>query len=131
MSALQPSQLPPSESLKHNGHQDDQPRELTSFELAMTTQMTMMDNQPSDLPGTQRESLAWQNSKKINAVWSIDQNRNVWAGVIDVGWKKLANNSDTAIVALNLLACHARITDSVVNYRENDSNGMIEEMYVW
>lgn len=73
---------------------------------------------------------AWQNSKKINALWSINQNRNSWVGVEGVGWKKLANNSDSAIVALTMLAAHARAKGSLVNYRE-ESDGMIYEMYVW
>lgn len=73
---------------------------------------------------------AWQNNKQINALWSINQNRNSWVGVSGVGWKKLANNSDSAIVALTMLAAHAREKGSVVNYRE-ESDGMIYEMYVW
>lgn len=73
---------------------------------------------------------AWQNNKQINALWSINQNRNSWVGVSGVGWKKLANNSDSAIVALTMLAAHAREKGSVVNYRE-ESDGMVYEMYVW
>jgi hypothetical protein len=73
---------------------------------------------------------AWQNSMKLNALWSINQNRNSWVGVEGIGWKKLANNSDSAIVALTMLASHARAKGSSVNYRE-ESDGMIYEMYVW
>ncbi|MCA9325463.1 hypothetical protein KDA23_05380 [Candidatus Saccharibacteria bacterium] len=73
---------------------------------------------------------AWQNNKRISALWSINQNRNSWVGVDGIGWKKLVNNSDSAIVALTMLASHAREKGSVVNYRE-ESDGMIYEMYVW
>jgi hypothetical protein len=73
---------------------------------------------------------AWQNNKQITSLWSINQNRNSWVGVSAIGWRKLANNSDSAIVALTMLSAHAREKGSVVNYRE-ESDGMIHEMYVW
>jgi poly(3-hydroxybutyrate) depolymerase len=73
---------------------------------------------------------AWQNNKQITALWSINQNRNAWVGVGGIGWKRLANNSDSAIVALTMLSAHAREKGSTVNYRE-ESDGMIHEMYVW
>jgi hypothetical protein len=69
-------------------------------------------------------------NKKINGLWSINQNRNSWIGVSGIGWKKLANNSDSAIVALTMLSAHALEKGSVVNYRE-ESDGMIHEIYVW
>jgi hypothetical protein len=72
----------------------------------------------------------WQNDKRISSLWSINQNRNSWVGVAGIGWKKLANNSDSAIVALTMLSAHAREKESPVNYRE-ESDGMIYEMYVW
>lgn len=73
---------------------------------------------------------AWLNDKRISATWCINQNRNVYVAVTGVGWKKLANNSDSAIVALNMLGTHARQMNSPVNYRE-EADGMIREMYVW
>jgi hypothetical protein len=73
---------------------------------------------------------AWQNNKQITALWSINQNRNSWVGVGGIGWKKLANNSDSAVVALTMLSAHAREKGSVANYRE-ESDGMIHEIYVW
>jgi hypothetical protein len=73
---------------------------------------------------------AWNNSKKITGLWSINQNRNSWTFVDGLGWRKLANNSDSAIVALSVLAAHAREKNSTVNYRD-EADGMIHEMYVW
>lgn len=73
---------------------------------------------------------AWQNNKQITALWAINQNVNSWVAVSGIGWKKLSNASDSAIVALTMLAGHAREKGSVVNYRE-ESDGMIHEMYVW
>ena len=72
----------------------------------------------------------WVNNKKINALWAISENRNSWVGVAGVGWVKLANNSDSAIVALTILGANARQTQGNVNYRQ-ESDNMIHEMYVW
>ena len=71
----------------------------------------------------------WVNGK-VNALWSINQNRNTWVGVAGVGWVKLANNSDSAIVAFTMLAANAKQTQGTVNYRQ-ESDNMIHEMYVW
>jgi hypothetical protein len=71
----------------------------------------------------------WVNGK-VNALWSINQNRNTWIGVAGVGWVKLANNSDSAIVAFTMLAANAKQTQGTVNYRQ-ESDNMIHEMYVW
>jgi hypothetical protein len=73
---------------------------------------------------------AWLNDKRVNATWCINQNRNAYVAIVGVGWKKLANNSDSAIVALNMLGTHARQMNSPMNYRE-EADGMIHEMYVW
>jgi len=87
---------------------------------------------PSILPAEAISAgvTAWLNNKKFTGLWSINQVRNSWVYVDGVGWKKLANNSDSAIVALTVLGSHAREKASVVNYRE-ESDGMIHEMYVW
>lgn len=72
----------------------------------------------------------WVNNKQINALWSINENRNSWVGVAGVGWVKLANNSDSAIVALTILGANARQTQGVVSYRQ-EADSMLHEMYVW
>lgn len=72
----------------------------------------------------------WQNNKQITALWSINQNRNSYVSISGIGWKKLANNSDSVIVALTMLSAHAREKGVNVNYRE-ENDGMIHEMYAW
>ena len=72
----------------------------------------------------------WNNNKKASALWSINQNRNSWVYVTGVGWKKLANNSDSAVVALTVLAANAKQSQGVYNYRD-EADGMIHETYVW
>lgn len=73
---------------------------------------------------------AWLNNKKLNGLWSINQDHNSWIGVQGIGWKKLSDSSDSGIVALTMLSAHAFEKGSVVNYRE-ESDGKVHEMYVW
>lgn len=130
MSEVKPSQLPPT---KTAATLDTMPNNLSASDLVMVTNgSSKNDSQPSEEPPTDLQvNMAWQNNKKFTALWSINENRNAWVYVEGIGWKKLANNSDTAIVALNILASHAKQTSSVVNYNEDDANKMINEMYVW
>lgn len=109
------------------------PEELSPFDLvaalAASGQSTPTLEPPVASLG-EEEVAVWLNDKRISMVWSISENRNVFVAVTGVGWKKLANNSDSAIVALNIMACNARQMNSSVNYRE-EADGMIHEMYVW
>jgi len=73
---------------------------------------------------------AWQNSRKIDALWCINQNRNSWVHVAGIGWKKLSNKYDSSAVGLTILGSSAKLTQSPVNYRD-EADGMIHEMYVW
>jgi hypothetical protein len=73
---------------------------------------------------------AWNNNKRITALWTINQNRNSWMHVDGVGWKRLSTASESGIVALTRLAAHARERNSVVNYRD-EADGMVHEIYVW
>ena len=73
--------------------------------------------------------MAWQNGKKIIALWSKNQNRNVWTYVQGIGWRKLASDSDNVNINFTTLAAHAKSTNSNVNFLEDGKT--IKEMYVW
>lgn len=75
-------------------------------------------------------AMAWFNNQKVNALWCINQSRNSWVSFAGVGWRKLANNSDSAIVALTVLAGSAKLTQAPVNYRQ-EADGMVYEIYAW
>jgi hypothetical protein len=86
---------------------------------------------PSEAAGITAGAVgAWLNDKRVTALWTINQNRNAWAYIAGVGWKKLANNSDTAVVALTMLAAHAKQAQTNFSYRD-EADGMIHETYVW
>ena len=73
---------------------------------------------------------AWQSNKRIIGLFSTNHNRNSWVYIDGIGWKKLVDNSDSAIMALTMLGAHAREKASAVNYRE-ESDNKIYEMYVF
>lgn len=126
----QPTQNPPTQN---------------QFNSASSIQSTPMDNlkmnieaaaTPSTLPAMEANSLeaaavtTWNNSANINALWSINQDKNSWVGITGIGWKKLSTASESGIVALTMLASHAKEKNSLVYYRE-ESDAMIHEFYVW
>jgi hypothetical protein len=72
----------------------------------------------------------WIGDRKVNALWTNNSNRNTWFGVAGVGWKKFADNSDSAAMAFSILAANARITQGNASYRE-EADGKVYELYVW
>jgi hypothetical protein len=123
--------MPPS--MKGNGISSEmRPRTLSKDELMIAEGVGGAVSMPTLTPpqGASASVTAWANDARVNALWSINQNRNAWLSVANVGWRKLANNSDTAIVALTMLAAHARETQSSYSYRE-EADGMIHECYIW
>jgi hypothetical protein len=72
----------------------------------------------------------WQNNKKVDSLWTINQDRNSWVGISGIGWKKLSGPNETSISALTMLVAHARATGSPVNYRD-EADTLIHEVYVW
>ena len=143
--ASQPQQLPPGMSGQSaGGATDAQPRPLGE-EIALAggqqqAQAAAGVAAPSMLPppgagagagvGVAGGVTVWQPNRTVNALWSINQSRNSWVGFAGAGWTKLANNSDSAVVAMTILVSHALVTQTAVGYR-TEADGMIHEMYVW
>ena len=73
---------------------------------------------------------AWHNGKKITATWCNASNRNAYAAVQGLGWRRLCNANDSAFLSLTMLAAHAEQTNSTVNV-EIGSDNKIHQIYVW
>lgn len=137
---ISPVQTPPkSTSGSVSSLGTSEPRPLSSAEEALAMDGTqsaapvLTPPSASDLTSASIAEITatlWHTDKRVTALWAINQNRNAWMGTNDAGWQKLANNSDTAIVALTILAGHARDATSSMSYR-TESDGMVHEMYVW
>lgn len=135
----QPSQNPPTKgATSSSGAEEARPRDLTASEIAMSASAAQTAGQPTMNPPQSSGATAsaqavgtWNSNKKITALWSINQNRNVWVAVDGVGWKKLSTASDSATEALGIISAVAKQTQSpYVSYRD-EADGLIHEMYVW
>lgn len=113
MDDAKPTQEPPKQSKSVERAEDAAPNAMPSVAS-------------SDISGV----AAWNNDKRVHALWSSNQNRNSWVYITGVAWKKFASNSDSAVVALTMLAAHAKQMQTNYTYRE-ESDGMIHETYVW
>jgi hypothetical protein len=113
---------------------DSIPKDLDLGEVTTTAGAAAGEAKPTAEPPALTTGdggvTAWVNNQKVNALWSINQTRNSWIGIAGVGWKKLANNSDTAVVALSILGASAKQAQGPVNFRE-EADKMVHEMYVW
>ena len=75
-------------------------------------------------------AAVWINGKKVNALWSINQNRNSWAYFTDIGWRRFAGTFDSTVMAFTILTASAKQTQSLTNHREEADN-QVHEIYVW
>jgi hypothetical protein len=133
MTTSKPSKTPEA---KTSGSNEILLNQSTPTEFSTTEITMMMATNAATVPlleppvETKENGMTtWINDKRIDALWCINQNRNSWIHLTGGNWKKLADNSDSAIVALTALASHARQMNCQVNYREE--NGIVQEMYVW
>ncbi|MER3482421.1 MAG: hypothetical protein C4332_03975 [Meiothermus sp.] len=127
-----PTMGPRASAASETDTNQSQPQDLSTFgsqTLAETAAMPTLEPPASASIGA--ATGTWLNGKKVTALWSINQNRNVWAAYDGgVGWKKFANNSDSAIMAFSILSASAKLTQTITNHRE-EADGMVYEIYVW
>lgn len=130
-----PTRIPPSEKVE--GYTTASDAEVTepsgAFLKEARASKVGSEAVPSQTPtGEAMQGITaavWHSNKKINALWSNNGNRNVWVAIADVGWKRLAYNSDSAIMALTIITSHAFQTNRTANLMEED--GQIKQAYVW
>ncbi|HSD06778.1 hypothetical protein [Flavobacterium sp.] len=71
----------------------------------------------------------WNNDKRINALFSVNETRNSWISVVGIGWVKLANTIDSANEALTVFSTAGKVKNSPVNYFLD--GGQVTQIYVW
>ena len=72
----------------------------------------------------------WTQNAVVDAMWSINQTRNVFMHVKGGTWKKIFNGSDWAFTALTTLASQARQTGKPISFRE-EPDGLVHEIYLF
>jgi hypothetical protein len=104
--------------------------QFATLAVEATAAPTLMPPTAAEVAVEAGVTASWRSNVRIDALWSIDQTRNAFVHVVDVGWRKIYNGRDGAFLALVSLASQARQTNRVVNLRE-EADGMIYEIYVW
>lgn len=108
-----PTQEPPVQAAKQTASQEDRP----TFD-------------PSTQNAVSQGNTAWQTDKKVLGLWTNSSTRNAYMYVDQIGWRKFADNSDSAIVAFNVIAAHAKVLAKPVQYYEEADN-KVSTLYVW
>lgn len=129
-----PTRIPPSEKAAEyaaSGGEVSEPSEAL-LKKARASRMET-EARPSQLPTGEAiqgiTAAVWHSDKSIIGLWSNNQNRNVYVAIAEIGWKKLADNSDSAIMAMTIILSHAFQTNRKANLMEED--GQIRQVYVW
>lgn len=72
--------------------------------------------------------LPWQNNKRILGLWTIDQDRNAWAYVETLGWRKISNDNDNIFFTMLTYLSTAKAAGRPVNL--NIVQNVIKQVYV-
>jgi C1A family cysteine protease len=69
----------------------------------------------------------WRNGVKVTGLWSNDSNRNAWAYLGGLGWRKVVDDSDVASETMLAQLIAAKTQGSAVNVL--DDQGELREIY--
>lgn len=75
------------------------------------------------------EETGWQNNKKILGLWAINQDRNAWVYVQDLGWRKIAADNDNIFFDMLTQLATAKSANRPVNVYQQSS--IITQVYVF
>jgi len=117
-----------------------EPMPITAEMLATMTAQAVIEMAPVLIPPgvdplQQAQAAAtltglWRQNVQVTALWCINEPRNAWIHVANIGWKKLFNSRDGAFTTLVTLASQAKQTGQPISFRE-ENDGMIYEIYLW
>jgi hypothetical protein len=117
-----------------------EPLPLTSEMVATLTAQAAVEMGPvltppgvttqADIKVAESITGTWRQNVVVTALWSINETRNAWIHLQNIGWKKIFNSRDGAFTTLVTLASQAKQTNRPITCRE-ESDGMIYEIYLW
>ncbi len=125
--ALMPNVAMPNGKTVHLDHPTQEPivQSIVASSAAVPTQ------EPPAQQGQQGVGAAWQMDKKVTGLYrTCGNDRNAWMHLEGIGWRKFMETSDSAIMAFNIIAAHAKTTNKTVNYYEGD-DGKVNTLYVF
>jgi hypothetical protein len=71
---------------------------------------------------------AWQRNKRIQGLWTIDQERNAWVFARDLGWRRISPSSESVFSTLLMQLTTAKAAQRPVDFLEQDQ--VITQVYV-
>ena len=71
---------------------------------------------------------AWLNNQRVTGMWAIDGDRNAWAYLSDVGWRRIAFDNDNIFMNLTQQLATAKAANRPVNVYQQDA--ILKEVYV-
>jgi hypothetical protein len=107
-----------------------------AFSDSITSTTTTAASPPQLIPPEETAAAAdtgitaWLSNKKIVGVWSNASNKNSWINVQGTGWRRLHPASENAVVAMTILASHAKADSRTCSVRV-ESDDHVHEIYVW
>jgi C1A family cysteine protease len=70
----------------------------------------------------------WLNNTRVIGLWTIDQDRNAWAYLSGVGWRKIATDNDNIFIDLLRLLAAAKEGGRPINVYQD--NAVLKQIYV-
>ncbi|MEB3292391.1 MAG: hypothetical protein VKJ24_04460 [Synechococcales bacterium] len=130
-----PCQAPPPDFFAVDGNLSasvlDYPNQVPPMQAETVNVATRpMLSPPTQLVGDARAAAGWQTNKKVTGMWSICADKNAWMHVDSMGWRQFASNSESAIMAFNIIAAHAKTTGKAASFYEGD-DGKVTTLLVW
>jgi hypothetical protein len=131
----EPCQAPPPDFFAIDGNLSasvlDYPSQVPPAQASNVTAATRPTLvPPTQLAGDTKAAAGWQNNKKVTGMWAICADKNAWMHVDGLGWRAFASNSESAIMAFNIIAAHAKTTGKPTNFYEGD-DGKVTTLLVW
>lgn len=128
-----PTQTDPDRGTVHDDAVAGAPSEAFGDAAAGTTVATSLPQliPPEETAAAAETGItAWLSNKKIVGVWSNASNKNSWVNIEGTGWRRIHPASENAVVAMTIIASHARADNRTASLRvESDNN--VHEIYVW
>ncbi|MEJ2502744.1 MAG: hypothetical protein P8177_05410, partial [Gemmatimonadota bacterium] len=73
---------------------------------------------------------AWHTGVKVTALWVNAAQRNAFAAIQGLGWKRVTPANDSAFHAITAMLSQAKQLGRTVNVRV-ESDNLIHEVYLW
>jgi hypothetical protein len=104
------------------------PKELSEEELKLTRRAPR-ETEAEEAADETYASIVRHEDKRVNALWTVDERRNVWLSFAELGWRRIGETSESGVLALAILGAHAKETQCRVDLEEAD--GRVVALTCW